>query len=142
MGRKQQKRVAAREDDSDSDEPQRKKRGQASDFTGQRLAFLTENIPDYIAASKKKLGPEAKTEGLATFWPKFFNTYWTRFPWDLPFDQDPSAPAPSQTAVDVPADDAPAVLGQNLTSEQMEAKTRIQKDMKAVRSPPQKFIGA
>jgi hypothetical protein len=96
MGKKTKKSIAAREDDSDNDsdhthEP--KKRGQPSNFTGQRLAFLTENIPAYIAASKKKSGKEAKTEGLAPFWAQLFTVYWTCFPWDLLFDQDPDPDA-------------------------------------------------
>ncbi|KAJ7814808.1 hypothetical protein B0H14DRAFT_2603855 [Mycena olivaceomarginata] len=118
---KKPKKVAACEDDSDNDsnhtqEP--KKRGQPSNFTGQRLAFLTENIPAYIAASKKKSGKEAKTEGLAPFWAQLFAVYWTRFPWDLPFDQDPDPDAKRE-----------------LTPEEEAAKAKIQKDMKG----PQAF---
>ncbi|KAJ7807693.1 hypothetical protein B0H14DRAFT_2609484 [Mycena olivaceomarginata] len=131
MAKKTKKRVSTREDhsDSDNDDAQPKKRGQVSDFTGQHLAFLTENIPAYIAASKKKSGKEAKTEGLAPFWADLFAVYWTRFPWNLPFDQDPDPnavpPPPPETA-----EELLAAQGRELTPEEEEAKANIQEHMK------------
>jgi hypothetical protein len=117
-------------DDATEDAP-RKKHGQPSNFTGARLAFLTEHIPEYLAASKKK-GKDAKTEGLAAFWPGFFANYWTCFPWDLPFNQDPHPDAPPPAPLDT-AEDVFAALGLNLTPEEEEQKSKIQTETKGVR---------
>ncbi|KAF8177189.1 hypothetical protein K438DRAFT_1770283 [Mycena galopus ATCC 62051] len=77
-----------RAEEPNSDDAPSKKRGQPSDFKGARLKFLTERIPDYVAASKKKGTSAAKTEGLVAFWPKLFEEYWTRFPWRLPLKDE------------------------------------------------------
>ncbi|KAJ7355974.1 hypothetical protein DFH08DRAFT_803898 [Mycena albidolilacea] len=95
---KNKKRVDKGDTNSDNDaQPQQKKRGSSSDFAGQRLVFLTSKIPEYVGASKKKGTKLAKTEGLRVFWPKVFQAYWDKFPWDLPLTEEPDAatlPAP------------------------------------------------
>lgn len=131
MGRKAAK--PKRTDDSDDDAPKRK-RGQASNFKGARFEFLTSKIPEYIAASQKKSGKEAKTEGLAAFWPQLFAEYWALFPWNLPLDQDPNpsaAPAPEPQTVE----EAEEALNPTILSpEESERKSKIQKDIKGVGS--------
>ncbi|KAF8134148.1 hypothetical protein K438DRAFT_1997808 [Mycena galopus ATCC 62051] len=93
------------------------------------LEFLTQKIPEYIAVSKIKKGRESKTDGLQAFWTAFFEEYWKKFPWDLPFDEEPDPdavpPPPPQTA-----DEAFTLLGLNLTEEEATRKAKIQKDMK------------
>ncbi|KAJ7872516.1 hypothetical protein B0H14DRAFT_3438894 [Mycena olivaceomarginata] len=92
--------------------------------------FLDRNIPTYITASKKKSGKEAKTEGLAPFWAQLFVVYWTRFPWDLPFDQDPdpdTVPPPPPKTVE---EEVLTAQKRELTPEEEVAKAKIQKDMK------------
>ncbi|KAF8166733.1 hypothetical protein K438DRAFT_1774900 [Mycena galopus ATCC 62051] len=106
-----------------------KKRGQESDFKGQHLKFLTEKIPDYIAASKPRGKKEAKTEGLPVFWAGFFAEYWTRFPWDLPLDKEPNPNV--NPPVLVTADDLFTALGLNLSKEEQDRKSQIQKETKA-----------
>ncbi|KAF8157580.1 hypothetical protein K438DRAFT_1777216 [Mycena galopus ATCC 62051] len=93
--------------------------GAPSDFKGQHLTFLTEKIPDYIAAAKRRGTKEAKTEGLVVFWAMLFADYWSRFP------------VPS---VIVTAEDVFTALGLNLTDEEQDHKTKIQKDTKAAAS--------
>jgi hypothetical protein len=109
-----------------------KKRGQPTDFKGQRLDFLTSRIPDYVEAVKKKGTSEGKTKGLSTFWASFFDDYWKRFPWELPFDVDPDPNAPPLPPPQT-AEEAFASLGMNLTEEESARKTKIQTDTKAVR---------
>ncbi|KAJ7206094.1 hypothetical protein GGX14DRAFT_568555 [Mycena pura] len=112
---------------SDDDTPQ-KKRGQPSDFAGQRLAFLTSKIAEYVVASKKKGTKLAKTEGLRAFWPKLFDEYWARFPWDLPLTVEPdgatldaNAAPPETTADDALHEDTP----------ESDPKSKVMKDTKA-----------
>lgn len=118
-------------DDGSEDEAPRKKRGQPTDFKGQRLDFLTEKIPDYLAAAQIK-GKESNKSGLPVFWAKLFAEYWDKFPWDLPFDKDPDPNAPPIPPPET-AEEAFASLGLNLTPEESERKSQIQKDMKGVR---------
>ncbi|KAF8170032.1 hypothetical protein K438DRAFT_1982930 [Mycena galopus ATCC 62051] len=110
-------------------EAPRKKRGQESHFKGARLEFMTENIPGYIAAAKKRGTKESKTEGLTVFWAQFFETYWKKFPWkpSLEEELDPNAPEapPPQTA-----DEAFAALGLNLSKEEADAKSKVQIETK------------
>ncbi|KAF8212567.1 hypothetical protein K438DRAFT_1751012 [Mycena galopus ATCC 62051] len=110
----------------------RKKRGQESHFKGARLQFMTEQVPAYIAASKKKGTKEFKTEGLTAFWSEFFDEYWKKFPWRLSLKEelDPNtlvAPPP-QTAAD-----AFEALGLNLSKEESDMKSEIQSDEAAVK---------
>jgi hypothetical protein len=65
----------------------RKKRGSRGAFQGQRLAFLTEFMPKYIAKSKNKTRSKRGTED--NVWDEIFVAYWTAFPWRLPLGQDP-----------------------------------------------------
>jgi hypothetical protein len=140
---KNKKRVDKKRDDkkrdedsdanSDDDAPQ-KKRGQPSDFAGQRLAFLTSKIPEYVAASKKKGTKFAKTEGLRAFWPKVFDEYWARFPWDLPLTVEPDEAT-------LPTPDANAAPPETTTDDALDEdtpdsdpKSKVIKDTKAVRA--------
>ncbi|KAJ7833719.1 hypothetical protein B0H14DRAFT_3462539 [Mycena olivaceomarginata] len=101
----------------------RKNAGSLATSKGPRLDFLTSKIPEYIEASKKKYGKEAKTEGLAPFWTNLFKEYWKLFPWDLPLDQDPVPNAPPP-----PPDLEPQTAEEAL--EQAERKSQVQKKIK------------
>jgi hypothetical protein len=119
----------------DAGDAPRKKRGSPSDFAGQRLDFLTAKIPEYIAASKKKKGPLAKTEGLKTFWSELFDVYWKKFPVDLPLDQEPvrsldadadATPGPMTT------EEAFTALGLDQETEEPARKDKVMKETKDV----------
>ncbi|KAF8142329.1 hypothetical protein K438DRAFT_1995094 [Mycena galopus ATCC 62051] len=88
------------------DDMQPKKRGQASDFKGEHLKFLTTNIPMYIAASKKKGSTTSKTEGLTAFWPE--------------------DPPPAPETPEPPADNPFDMLDLNLSKEEEDRKSEIQ----------------
>jgi hypothetical protein len=115
----------------DDAQPQQKKRGSPSDFAGQHLAFLTSKIPKYVAASKKKGTKLVKTEGLRVFWPKVFQAYWDKFPWDLPLMEEPDAAT-------LPAPDAnTAPPEENAVDEdtpESDDKSKVMKDTKDVRA--------
>jgi hypothetical protein len=138
MGKKSGK--AKRTDDSSDDDAPQKKRGQPSDFKGARLEFLTSQIPQYIEASKKKSGKEAKTEGLAPFWTNLFKEYWKLFPWDLPLDQDPVPTALPLELDHVPNGPPAPDLEPQTAEEAVEAlkraeqKSQVQKKIKEVGS--------
>jgi hypothetical protein len=122
--------MARKKSNVDPDAPP-KKRGQPSNFAGTRLEFLKSKLPEYIAASKLKGTPQARTEGLTVFWPKLFQKYCEKYPWDLPLNQEPDPnalpPPPPQTAEEVFTS-----LGLNLSPEEEERKGKIQKEMKGV----------
>jgi hypothetical protein len=123
-------------DDNNNGDAPAKKRGQPTDFKGLRLQFLTENIPAYITASKKKGTKENKEEGLPSFWPNLFAEYWKHFPWDLPFEVDPdpdASPPPPETAEE--ACEPLKLLPEEIERkrEEEERKSKIQTDMKGIR---------
>ncbi|KAF8146562.1 hypothetical protein K438DRAFT_1990469 [Mycena galopus ATCC 62051] len=113
--------------DATNDNAPPKRRGQASDFVGEHLKFLTKNIQGYIAAAKKKGGSTSKTEGLQAFWAKLFVEYWSCFPWRLPLKEDPS---PVSEPVEGASNDPFAALGLN-TPEEETKKSEIQPEIKA-----------
>ncbi|KAJ7204808.1 hypothetical protein GGX14DRAFT_398144 [Mycena pura] len=114
--------------ESDADEGPLK-RGQPSDFKGQRLKFLQDNIPAYIEASKYNKSPESKkSKGTRAWFPIFFAQYWEKFPWRLPFDEDPP-PAGPPAMLDT-AEDGFTALDVNLTPEEEERKAATQKEIK------------
>jgi hypothetical protein len=130
MAKKTRKHDDEDDNDKDQNDVPRKKRGQPTDFKGQHLEFLTDKIPDYLAAAKIK-GKEAKKSGLPVFWMELFHEYWVQFPWDLPFDKDPD---PSASLVPSPgsAEEGITSSGPSLTPEESEKKSKIKKDMKGV----------
>ncbi|KAJ7740503.1 hypothetical protein B0H14DRAFT_3515533 [Mycena olivaceomarginata] len=131
MGRNKNRENKTNDDVGDAP---RKKHGSPSDFAGQRLQFLTAKIPEYIAASKKKKGSLAKTEGLKPFWATLFNAYWKRFPWDLPLDQDPAPEVPSLNedadTTAAPNQDTEEQDTEEVDSEESDWKEKVMKDIK------------
>ncbi|KAJ7788951.1 hypothetical protein B0H14DRAFT_3503581 [Mycena olivaceomarginata] len=130
---KNKKRVDKKRDkDSNAksdDNALQKKHGQPSDFAGQRLAFLTSKNSEYVAASKKGT-KSAKMEGLHAFWPKVFDEYWARFPWDLPLTVEPDE-------VTLPTPDANAAPLETTTDNALDEntpdsdpKSKVMKDTK------------
>ncbi|KAF8171720.1 hypothetical protein K438DRAFT_2057811 [Mycena galopus ATCC 62051] len=95
------KRNGKKKNDDDGDDT-RKKCGQPSDFKGQHFSFLTEKIPGYIAAAKRRGTMEAKMEGL---------------------EPDPTASPP----VIVTAEDTFTALGLNLKDEEQDRKLKFKR---------------
>ncbi|KAJ7026241.1 hypothetical protein C8F04DRAFT_1190785 [Mycena alexandri] len=110
-----------------SDPP--KKRGSPSDFKGKRLEFMLERLPAYIQASKNnKIKAQKKDHRTQTFFITFFSEYWRRFPWTLPFDDEP-ADGPPEPEDPADAEAAFTALGLNLTDEEVAKKSAIQSSM-------------
>jgi hypothetical protein len=68
------KRAPRQKKPKDPSEPKRK-RGNQGNFSGERLEFLLEAEPQYLAESKKGRGY------VSPFINKFMASWWTRFPW-------------------------------------------------------------
>ncbi|KAF8184375.1 hypothetical protein K438DRAFT_1766448 [Mycena galopus ATCC 62051] len=128
---KEKEQAQGDDKNEDNEKKLKKKRGQASDFKGARLEFLTSKIPEYLAAGKRR-GKEVKTDGFPVFWPQLFAEYWRRFPWDLPLDKepDPGTGEGEEPAPNTP-DDVFEALGLNMTEEEQEKRGKIQTELKA-----------
>ncbi|KAJ7721061.1 hypothetical protein DFH07DRAFT_784217 [Mycena maculata] len=106
-----------------------KKRGSPSDIQGQHLAFLTERIPDYMAASKK--GRKKNDRELTKFWRTLFFDYWRKFPWQLKLTEEPPEAAEEEKKLEEGgAEAAFTALDLDLTPEEMEEKSKVQKETK------------
>ncbi|KAJ7043433.1 hypothetical protein C8F04DRAFT_1250861 [Mycena alexandri] len=86
-----------------------KKRGNRSDVVGLRAEHLHAELDNYCTASA------AGTT--RTWYPKLFKSYWEKFPWEIPFNQDPTEDA----LANVTADSA-------LTAEQKAEKKKVVAD--------------
>ncbi|KAK7027869.1 hypothetical protein R3P38DRAFT_3521484 [Favolaschia claudopus] len=90
------------------DEENAKKRGNPGDIHGSCAAFLHEKVDGYCDASKNKTTRK--------FFPKLWKEYWARFPWDLPFEQEPPKDLEGYGRPD-----------NELTVDELSRKTEIQK---------------
>ncbi|KAJ7101170.1 hypothetical protein C8R44DRAFT_888138 [Mycena epipterygia] len=83
----------------------RKKRGTPGAFQGKRLEFMTSQLDTYMEKSQVKKTRE--------FWPLFFHTYWRKFPWRLPLNEDPPDTEEGETEPEEPEGNADAPDGED-----------------------------
>lgn len=91
---------------------------------------MTEHLEAYGVASKEK----GKNKKLKDFWRSLFFAYWRKFPWRLAIDTDPPPQSEEEPAEEEPADAEAAfkLLDLDLSPEDQEMKSKIQKDTKEV----------
>lgn len=64
-----------------------KKRGVKSYYQGSRLAFLEGHFNEYVSLRGKSRH---------NFWHRVYNTWWERYPWRLPDDEEPPTHDPER----------------------------------------------
>ncbi|KAJ7030893.1 hypothetical protein C8F04DRAFT_1263384 [Mycena alexandri] len=89
-----------------------KKRGNCSDIVGRRAEHLLAEVDGYCAAS---------TAGATRTWyPEFFQRYWSAFPWNIPLTEDPTEATLAATPADA-----------SLTTEEKAKKKKIVEETEA-----------